>query len=86
MAKYINNIRVQKTDSGKRYYTTVVPSTPRLSDTPREYTTKVGDRWDTLAYEFYGTPTYWYKLAIANNYVNGSMFIKPGTTIKIPEV
>ena len=85
MAKYINDRIVLRTETGKRYYNTLVPQTPRIEENPREYTTKAGDRWDGLAYEFYGTPALWYRLAIANNYVNGSMFIKPGTILIIPE-
>lgn len=86
MAKYINRITINKTDSGKRYYNTTIPSTPTLADRPEQYIARQGDRWDTLAYKFYGKASLWYVLAIANDGVNGSIFIRPGTTINIPEV
>lgn len=86
MAKYINPLTINKLDSGKRFYNTVVPETPTLSEFPREYTARVGDRWDNVAFRFYGKASLWYKLAIANGGANGSIFIKPGTVIKIPEV
>jgi nucleoid-associated protein YgaU len=86
MAKYINNITIQKTDSGKRYYTSAIP----MADIPRpieyEHVARLGDRWDTIAYKYLGNAKYWYVVARANNGVNGSMFIKPGTVIIIPEV
>jgi nucleoid-associated protein YgaU len=86
MAKYQNNFLIKRTPSGKRYYSTVIPSNPRFSVIPREYITKAGDRWDQLSYKFYGTPIYWSRLAIANNGINGSIFVKPGTILKIPEL
>lgn len=86
MAKYQNNLLIKRTESGKRYYSTVVPSDPRFTEFAREYIVKAGDRWDQLAYKIYGSPTYWYKLAIANDSVNGSIFAKPGTILKIPEL
>ena len=45
----------------------------------------MGDRWDTLAYKYLGSATLWYVIANANNSLNGSIFIKPGNVIKIPE-
>ena len=73
-------------DSGKRYYETLMPRKVILPEIPQTYISKMGDRWDLLAYKFYGASAMWYKLALANGGVNGSIFIEPGTTIKIPEV
>jgi nucleoid-associated protein YgaU len=86
MARYKNNLLLKRTPSGKRYYSTVLPIDPRFSEFPREYTVKAGDRWDQLSYKFYGTPIYWSNLANANDSANGSIFAKPGTIIKIPEI
>jgi nucleoid-associated protein YgaU len=84
MSRYINRLSVDRTQAGKRYYTTVIPKNAILDEFPREYTAKMGDRWDSLAYKFYGSATLWYRLAAANDGANGSIFIKPGTVIKIP--
>jgi nucleoid-associated protein YgaU len=86
MLRYTTIPKIDKTDTGKRYYGTVIPKVPVLSEFPREYTAQIGDRWDSIAYKFYKNPAKWYKLAIANDAVNGSIFIKPGTVIKIPEL
>ena len=40
-------------------------------------------RLDHLAYKFYDNPEYWWILAQANN-VSGTMYVKPGTQIRIP--
>lgn len=40
-------------------------------------------RLDHLAYKFYENPNYWWVLAAANN-VAGTMYIQPGTQIRIP--
>ncbi len=87
MAKYINTTSLTRTDEGKRYYTTSIPQAytpPR--DTEFVHIARMGDRWDTLAYKYLGSPIYWYVIARANGGVNGSIFIEPGTQIIIPEV
>lgn len=86
MAKFENIVSVVRTESGKRYFTSAIPREPTIAENANEYTARIGDRWDSVASRFLGSPTFWYALAIANNSVNGSIFIKPGTTIKIPEV
>jgi nucleoid-associated protein YgaU len=86
MIRYIRSPKINRTEEGKRYYSTVIPRTPVLSEFPTEYTARIGDRWDTIAYKFYGNAARWYILALANDGVNGSIFIKPGTFIKIPEL
>lgn len=72
-------------ESGKRFYSSAIPEDP--SSNPIEYTYKarMGDRWDTIAYKYLGNAALWYKVANANGGLNGSIFIKPGTIITIPE-
>lgn len=87
MAKYINNISFNKTNTGKRFYSTAIPdayNAPR--DVEFTHTARIGDRWDTIAYKYLGSPIYWYVVARANGGIDGSMFIEPGTQIIIPEV
>ena len=40
-------------------------------------------RLDHLSYKFYNNPNYWWVIASANN-IAGSMYVKPGTQIRIP--
>lgn len=87
MPKYQNNIFVAKTDSGKRHYTSAIPSDiPVEENVPYIHKARLGDRWDTLAYKFLGAANLWYAIAAANNQVNGSIFVKPGTLVTIPEI
>jgi len=86
MAKYQNKIFIATTEQGKRYYTSAVPDEINITPIEYQYKARIGDRWDTLAYKYLGAAKYWYILAKANGGVNGSIFIKPGTVITIPEV
>jgi nucleoid-associated protein YgaU len=84
MSRYINGVTINRLNGGKRYYNTVIPKNIRTEEFSQQYTARLGDRWDSLAYKFYGAAAHWTKLAAANNGINGSIFIKPGTIIKIP--
>lgn len=86
MARYITQPLIKRTEAGKRAYETVIPETLQVEAIPYEYKARVGDRWDTIAYKYLGSPALWYVVANYNNALNGSIFIKPGTIIKIPEV
>lgn len=86
MARYQNNLIIKRTDSGKRYFSSALPSEPKFDQIPQEYVAKAGDRWDQLSYKIYGTPIYWSVLANANDSANGSIFVKQGTILKIPKV
>lgn len=84
MARYQDELMIRRTSSGKRYYGTVKPADiiTQLFDT--QYVAKLGDRWDTLAYKFYGSAALWYVLANANGYLDGSIYVEPGTILIIP--
>jgi len=86
MARYINNIFIKQTDTEKRHYSTALPGKPAIIDFGETYVSQIGDRWDLLASRFLGSARFWYAVAIVNGGANGSIFIKPGTTIKIPQV
>lgn len=86
MARYLVDPVIKKTDEGKRYYSTVIPVDSEEEAIQYTYTARIGDRWDTIAYKYLGSAKLWYVIANANNSLNGSIFIKPGTTIIIPEI
>ena len=85
MSRYLNNVSIKKTDEGKRYYSSAIPQDPTPELIEYVYEARMGDRWDTLAYKYFGSPALWYVIANANNAVNGSIFIKPGTLVIIPQ-
>jgi phage tail protein X len=86
MAKYINSLLINRTTDGKKYYSSALPTNYDTTNSPYRIVSDVGDRWDTLAYRYFGDAKYWYAIALANGQANGSIFIKPGTEITIPEV
>lgn len=86
MAKYINSLFINQNKEGKRIYSTALPTSYDTSTSRYSVIADFGDRWDNIAYQYYGDAKYWYAIAMANGGVNGSIFIKPGTEIIIPEV
>jgi nucleoid-associated protein YgaU len=86
MPRYQNRITTTQTDSEKTYYTSAIPVNPVEEQLQYQHTTRLGDRWDTLAYKYLGNAALWYVIANANNSLNGSIFIKPGTLIIIPQI
>lgn len=85
MNKYSFEPFIIKTEAGVRYYTTGIIENNVQPDIPTTIEARMGDRWDTLAYRYLGNAKFWHKLAILNGGVNGSIFIKPGTIITIPQ-
>lgn len=86
MPRYQNQITVQRTEQGKAFYSSVIPVDPIEEQLQYQHRARIGDRWDTIAYKYLGNANLWYVIANANNSLNGSIFIKPGTTIIIPQL
>lgn len=84
MADIYSSFTPIKTDQGVRYYKNAVfPEIP-YSDNDIYVITTVGDRLDLLAYDYYGDPELWKIIASANALPCDSLFITPGTQIRIP--
>lgn len=49
-----------------------------------EYITKDGDRWDSIAYEFYSDPTLYESIVVANPEVPITPILPSGLKLKIP--
>ena len=84
MPRY-NNIPVTKSPNDKRMYETVrYPEIPRSTTDIYVYTT-IGDRFDTLAEQYYQNSSLWWIISIANNeLLQDSLTPKVGTQIRIP--
>jgi nucleoid-associated protein YgaU len=85
MARYKNQVSITINDIGKKLYTSAIPKDAIEESIEYTYIARMGDRWDTLAYKYLGSAALWYVIANANNALNGSIFIKPGTVVTIPE-
>lgn len=49
-----------------------------------EYTTRAGDRWDLIAWEFYGDPHAYEPIVMANPSVQITANLPAGLVIKVP--
>jgi len=69
---------------GKRVYkTTQYPDIkPQESDTI--VISNEGDYLDTLAYKYYGDPTLWWVIALANGLGKARMSVQPGLQLRVP--
>jgi|TARA_Y100000296_G_C4931446_1_gene136824 hypothetical protein len=84
MARY-TNIPTTHSPKGKRIYKTVrYPEIPRSFSDIYVYTT-IGDRYDTLASQYYNNSSLWWIIANANGTMNQNSLTPPiGSQIRIP--
>lgn len=85
MRRY-QDIPQKRTDKGKRYYTNVFyPEIPLSENDIYVYTTQ-GDRLDLLSQQYYGDPTLYWVIGAANDSLpQNSLFLPPGSQIRIPQ-
>lgn len=69
---------------GTTVYASTIPQKVGPADDDLIYTAREGDRFETLAYRFYGSVRYWYAIASVNGYENGGLAVPPGTQLRIP--
>jgi len=83
MSRY-TNINRAVTDKGTRYVSNpIYPSVPLTEDDIYIVTT-IGDRYDTLALQFYKDSSLWWVIASANNHQRASLAVTPGIQLRIP--
>lgn len=85
MERYTTPLEIDRTKKIP-YYNTVIPTRIPQENIPFYYVTQDGDRLDTLAYKFYQRIDYWWVLAKANNFADGSMAVPIGTRLFIPNI
>lgn len=84
--KYLSDLQVEKTDEGKSYYTTIIPSQVQRDLFEFSIVTRGIQRFDNLAYQYYKDASKWWIIAKANGMVDGNLFIEPGARIIIPSI
>ena len=83
MSRY-NSTQIQTRWDGKRVYmTTQYPVIP-VQDTDIQIITNTEDYLDTLALKYYGDPSLYWIIALANNLGKGRLSVPAGLTIRIP--
>lgn len=69
---------------GKRYIRNVIYPEIPISSEDIYIKTTGGDRYDTLALQFYKNSSLWWIIASANNSERASLVVKPGVQLRIP--
>lgn len=83
MRKY-SELQILKSKDGRRYRTNPIYPTIPLSSDDFYILTSVGDRYDTLARQFYKDSSLWWIIASANNSEKASFVVEPGVQLRIP--
>ena len=84
MPNRYQNSDILKTSTGKRYrINSVYPDIPVTEDDIYVITTG-GDRYDTLALQFYNDSSLWWVIANANNSKKDGLIVEPGIQLRIP--
>ena len=80
-----SNIPIQKSLDNKQIYQTVrYPNIPRSANDTYVYST-IGDRFDTLAQQYYGDSSLWWVISNANGNLKQDSLTPPvGTQLRIP--
>ena len=83
MKRYNTTNIINRWDGKKVYLTTQYPVIePQSSDII--IISNESDYLDNLAYKYYGDPTLWWVIALANNIGKGKMSVPSGFQIRIP--
>ena len=85
MENRYQNIKILKTEEGKRYKkTTVYPMMVKSVD-DKYIIGMQGDRLDNLAHKYYGDARLWWILARANYLGKGDLSVPIGKQLRIPK-
>jgi|TARA_R100000479_G_scaffold171092_1_gene114324 hypothetical protein len=77
-------IPFRKDTNGITYKRNVIYPEIPLNENDIYVTSQYGDRYDTLAQEFYDDSELWWIISSANNYQKGSLVVTPGVQLRIP--
>lgn len=84
MANRYRDIKRSRTSDQIQYVTNVIYPEIPLSEEDYYVISTGGDRYDTLAQQFYSDNTLWWIIASANNSERGSLAVQPGVQLRIP--
>ena len=75
---------IKSKDTGNRVYKSTFYPNIRIGNVDKFVYPIDGDRFENLAYRYYGDATLWWIIAQANNIRDGSFGLKPDKQIRIP--
>jgi hypothetical protein len=84
MLRYDEFAEVIKTPEGKRRISTLYYPKPDVRETDIYILTKINNRLDLLAYDYYGDTRYWPIIAKANNLHFPTLRVPVGIRLRIP--
>ena len=84
MGRRFKKITNSKTSTGTLYKRNVIYPEIPLDENDVYVLSQYGDRYDTLAQEFYKDSELWWIISSANNYQKGSLNVTPGVQLRIP--
>ena len=84
MSRY-NNTILLKTSRGREYYGSTKYPSPPLSSDDLYVITQEGDRFDQLAFQYYGDASLWWVISSSNPALEQNSYFPPvGIQIRIP--
>jgi|TARA_R100000030_G_scaffold100655_2_gene94219 hypothetical protein len=81
--RYKNIKKISTEDNEQYYLNPIYPDIPETEEDIYVITTG-GDRYDTLAQQFYKDSSLWWAIASANTSVRDNLVVKPGVQLRIP--
>jgi len=84
MARRYQNIGTYTTNDGKLIYLPTKYPSVVTSNNDYYIIAREEDRFDLIASDFYGQPTYWWIIVMANDLPGDSMYAPPGFQLRIP--
>jgi hypothetical protein len=84
MGRRFKKIPTVNTKGGTGYKRNVIYPDIPLNENDVYVLSQYGDRYDSLALEFYKDSELWWIISSANNYQKGSLNITPGVQLRIP--
>jgi hypothetical protein len=84
MVNRYKNIETRTTEGGRGYRSNPIYPTITPTEDDIYVMTTVGDRYDTLALQFYKDSSLWWIIAAANNHQRASLVTTPGVQLRIP--
>ena len=84
LTRYTSTLQIRNTDTGVRYYSTVITNPVPPDTFQLVIAAQDGERFDSLAVRYYRDAAKWWIIAKANNLLNGTMMVQGGTQLIIP--
>lgn len=83
-SRYSNATILTNSSTGKKYMSTTIYPKIKPADEDMYIISDSGDRLDILALKYYGDPTLWWIISIANNLNEASFSLEAGKQLRIP--